>query len=442
MRSLVSNDLSKDVLTLSLLLATAMGGIAFAHGCDTSRDRRNGKGEPEAPTVAAAKGVGSCQGWQRPFQVTPAVFPFESKCLATSKGRIHYFDAGPRDAMRTIVAFHGNPVWSVVFTPLARKAVAAGMRFVAMDYLGYGMSDKPDPSTFDYLISSQSAVAGEFLRALDLRDVTLLVQDGGGPVGLGAAAAQPERVRDLVVINTWFRATPPIADGGTAPQFVFHDWSLDNIVNETYFTATGFNAYAGARGAVRDFGFTAGTPEGEQVRAAFLSPYFEDGAAGRPRGPSVHLPHVRFVQSVLKDRAFFERLESTIGALAAKPVAFHFTEPTAFGALKCDAGPRTRIDLTTPDATRYGAVPLSARRAACPAAYTCSETPPRPFQSTCRGADGKEERYLLASFLQVWRPEAVVRIDDRDVPASEYLALKEPDAILRSIEALEERRRK
>ena len=433
-----SHDGALGSLVAAALLTTV--------GCDNGFKKRvdGGTGKPVPPAASPRpepknpiESQEPCRSWQRPFDVSQSLFPFKSNCLATSKGRIHYFDVGPRDAKRTVVAFHGNPVWSVVFVPLARKAAEAGIRFIAFDSLGYGMSDKPLPTSFDYLVSSQAVVASEVLRTLDVKDATLLLQDGGGPIGLGAAMREPHRVRDLVVVNTWFQETRPIAEGANSKLFVFHDWSLDNIRNEAYFVGTGFNSHAGVRAALRNYGETLDTELGRAIAKAILSPYYVEGDKAAPRSAWVHLPHVRLVQSLIKDAAFFRSLEVGLPSLANKPAAFHFTEPVAFGSLKCDAGPRSRIDFSKPEASLFGAAPLEGTRAACPATYTCSDTPIRPFQSTCRTADFKEDRYLLNAFLRAWNPAAVALVDARDVPGSEYLALAEPDAILKSFVALD-----
>ncbi len=94
----------------------------------------------------------NCDSWQHSFPVDETIFPFNSNCISLTYGRIHYIDLQPvdRKLLRTILAFHGNPVWSIIFAKIASKAFLNGYRFVALDYYGYGMSDKP--ITLIYLI--------------------------------------------------------------------------------------------------------------------------------------------------------------------------------------------------------------------------------------------------------------------------------------------------
>jgi haloalkane dehalogenase len=86
--------------------------------------------------------------------------------------------------------------------------VAAGFRCVAPDYFGFGRSDKPtDPGWYSY--DAHYAAIERFAGGLDLRDVTLVVQDWGGPIGFRLAVEQPDRIARLVVLNTGIGARAP-----------------------------------------------------------------------------------------------------------------------------------------------------------------------------------------------------------------------------------------
>jgi haloalkane dehalogenase len=95
---------------------------------------------------------------------------------------------------------HGNPSWSFLY----RKIVAAlksDFRCVAMDYPGYGMSDAPPG--YGFTPQEHSRVLERFVERLGLRDLTIMVQDWGGPIGLGLAGRRPELVRRLIIGNTF-----------------------------------------------------------------------------------------------------------------------------------------------------------------------------------------------------------------------------------------------
>ena len=382
--------------------------------------------------------IDGCASWQRPFSVDPTLFPFESKCVALTAGRIHYIDVRPANVepSATVLAFHGNPVWNIIFSKLAAQAQANGFRFLALDYLGYGMSDKPDPTRFDYKIRSQASVAAEFIRTLNLTDLFVLVQDGGGPIGLGAAQEEHRRIKGFLIVNTWFTVTQPIVDGSTNENFIFHDWSLDNIVNEKYFLATGFNSFNGASGTVSAWQLDPNSTEGRSLTRLMLAPFFVDGDRSQPISSTVHLPHVRLVQSVLQERDFYSQLETDMPLIRSKPVYFLFADPLAFSALRCDAGPRTRINLNSADAIKYEAKQLNGTRSPCPTSFVCSDRPPKPFQSKCLDRQGDEYWHTLEDFLAVWSKDQIVGIY-KDSPGHEYLSARAPERILSALQQLQ-----
>ena len=115
--------------------------------------------------------------------------------------RIHYVDEGPRGAPPALL-LHGEPTWSYLYRKMIPPLVAAGYRCIAPDYAGFGKSDKPTDDGW-YVIAKHVATVRALIAALDLRRVTLVCQDWGGPIGLLNAVAQPERFARLFVMNTW-----------------------------------------------------------------------------------------------------------------------------------------------------------------------------------------------------------------------------------------------
>jgi cis-3-alkyl-4-acyloxetan-2-one decarboxylase len=128
-------------------------------------------------------------------------FPFEP-CYVDANGvRLHYVDEGPADAPLLLFA-HGNPTWSYMWRRPITALSSRGHRCVAFDHMGFGRSDKP-PQLSAYSLQRHVENAVALIETLELRDVTLVAHDWGGPIGLGALLQGSERLRGLVLMNTW-----------------------------------------------------------------------------------------------------------------------------------------------------------------------------------------------------------------------------------------------
>ncbi|MEZ5226656.1 MAG: alpha/beta fold hydrolase [Acidimicrobiales bacterium] len=112
-------------------------------------------------------------------------------------GQMHHLDIGTGSP---VVFVHGNPSSSAEFVP-AIAELSSSHRCIAVDHLGFGHSDKP--TDWDYLPAHHADNLAALLDALDLRDVTMVVGDWGGPIGLSWVLDHPERVTGLVITNTW-----------------------------------------------------------------------------------------------------------------------------------------------------------------------------------------------------------------------------------------------
>jgi haloalkane dehalogenase len=112
--------------------------------------------------------------------------------------RLHYVDEGRGEP---VVCFHGEPTWAYLYRRMLPPLVAAGRRVICPDYPGFGRSDKPtDRRWYSYDRHVEHVTA--LLAALDLREVTVVVQDWGGPIGLRWAVENAERIARLVILNT------------------------------------------------------------------------------------------------------------------------------------------------------------------------------------------------------------------------------------------------
>lgn len=124
-------------------------------------------------------------------------YPFASRFCAVPAGRMHYIDEGHG---RAIVMVHGNPTWSFLYRNLIKRLQPA-YRCVAMDHIGFGLSDKP--RGWSYLPEDHAANLTALIQGLGLQQITLVVQDWGGPIGLAYAIEHPDTVAGIVILNTW-----------------------------------------------------------------------------------------------------------------------------------------------------------------------------------------------------------------------------------------------
>ena len=135
----------------------------------------------------------STPGW-----LDRAGWPYEARWFPVREGRLHYVDEGAGD---TLVLVHGTPTWSYEW----RHAIAGmrgGHRVVALDHLGFGLSDRPADAGYapeDHArrfraVIEHVAPSGPF---------TLVVHDFGGPIALDWALDHADRLTRLVVVNSW-----------------------------------------------------------------------------------------------------------------------------------------------------------------------------------------------------------------------------------------------
>ncbi|WP_299621721.1 alpha/beta fold hydrolase [uncultured Tateyamaria sp.] len=134
-------------------------------------------------------------------------YPFASNFAQTAMGQMHYLDEGEISNRSTVLALHGNPSWSFLYRALV-KGLSGQRRVVANDHIGFGLSDKPKDEAA-YTLKAHIGNLEALVLKLDLTNITLVMQDWGGPIGLGVAARHPDRIRALVVMNT-FGFYPPV----------------------------------------------------------------------------------------------------------------------------------------------------------------------------------------------------------------------------------------
>jgi len=115
--------------------------------------------------------------------------------------RVHYVDEGPSDGP-PIVFIHGNPTWSYAWRNVVPAVAAAGYRAIAIDLVGLGRSDKPSEMA-DYSVARHVEwIRSALIDVLELRDITFVLQDWGGTVGLRILGQHPDRIARVCLSNT------------------------------------------------------------------------------------------------------------------------------------------------------------------------------------------------------------------------------------------------
>jgi haloalkane dehalogenase len=142
----------------------------------------------------------------RPAWIPDGLYPFDSRYAEVGGARVHYVDEGSGPPL---LLLHGNPTWSFLYRDVI-KGLRDRFRCIAPDLPGFGLS-RP-PAGYGYTPREHAEVIEGLIRELDLKDVTMMVQDWGGPIGFAAATREPERFSRFVVGNTW---AWPKSDPGT-----------------------------------------------------------------------------------------------------------------------------------------------------------------------------------------------------------------------------------
>ena len=115
--------------------------------------------------------------------------------------RLHYVDENAASRGAVFLCLHGEPTWSYLYRRMIPVFAATGARVVAPDLFGFGRSDKPiEDAVYTFAFHRKTLLA--FIERLDLRDITLVVQDWGGLLGLTLPMEMPERFSRLIVMNT------------------------------------------------------------------------------------------------------------------------------------------------------------------------------------------------------------------------------------------------
>lgn len=136
-----------------------------------------------------------------PDAVLGDLYPFQDRYVRLADGTtLHYVEWGGGFRKPTVLLLHGNPTWSFLYRdwirPLSKVA-----RVVAVDHAGFGRSDHPSDPRY-YSLERHIANLEELAAELRLRRVVPVMQDWGGPIGLGYATRHAADIAGLVLLNT------------------------------------------------------------------------------------------------------------------------------------------------------------------------------------------------------------------------------------------------
>jgi haloalkane dehalogenase len=225
-----------------------------------------------------------------PFRIPRELFPVEHRFLDLDGARIHYVDEGSGS---TLLLLHGNPTWSFLY----RKIIAAlkdEYRCVALDFPGYGMSTAAPG--YGFTPREHSQILERFVERLGLTDLAIMVQDWGGPIGLGFAGRRPELVRGFIIGNTW--AWPQ-----HEPRIRAFSWIMGGPIGKAL--TWGFNF-------VPRFFFSRGfaRPVDRDVLDAYLAPWRDRSR----RAPAVIAP-----RQLVAASPYLAEVQASLHTLADRP---------------------------------------------------------------------------------------------------------------------------
>ena len=129
------------------------------------------------------------------------LYPFKHHYIQLQEGKMHYVDEGKGEV---ILFVHGTPTWSFLYRNHIKK-LSENYRCIAIDHLGFGLSEKPE--NLVGTPEQHSENLEEFIQKLQLNNINLVVHDFGGPIGLGWANSHPTLIKRLIIFNTWLWET-------------------------------------------------------------------------------------------------------------------------------------------------------------------------------------------------------------------------------------------
>ncbi len=219
-------------------------------------------------------------------------YPFAHRSFDIDGHQLHYIDEGQGEI---ILFVHGTPSWSFDFRHVI-KAMRSSYRCIAVDHIGFGLSDKPE--VYDYSTLNQSRTLEKFIVEKQLSNITLVVHDFGGPIGLNVAIQHPDIIKRLVILNSWLWSS--IGD----PEFIKLSRILRSPLLPFLYRQLNFSPkYI----LPKSFG-------DKKISGKTLKQYTKPFANSRQRNGAL-----AFARSLLQDQDWFDELWNSKQSISSKP---------------------------------------------------------------------------------------------------------------------------
>ncbi|MEI6894524.1 MAG: alpha/beta fold hydrolase [Colwellia sp.] len=187
------------------------------------------------------------------------LLPFKRNYINRNGHQYHYINEGQGSP---VVMVHGNPSWSFYYRNLVSQ-LSENHQCIVPDHIGCGLSDKPNDTGYDYTLKNRIDDLEALLEHLEVKEnITLVVHDWGGMIGMGYAARYPDRIKRLVILNTGAFHLPK------AKKLPPALWLGRNTFIGTLLVR-GFNAFSGIAAIIG----VKRKPMPKEIRKAYVAPF-------------------------------------------------------------------------------------------------------------------------------------------------------------------------
>jgi len=158
--------------------------------------------------------------------------PWRRRVARIGEHKVHFIDhQDHRD--HAVLLMHGNPTWSYLWRKVIHALSGHPVRIIAPDLVGLGLSSKPRDVGF-HTLADHIQIQTALVRALNVKTLTIVGQDWGGPIVSGVGYNLSDRLHGIVYGNTG--VLPPKHFKATA----FHQFSHTPVVSDLVFRSTLF----------------------------------------------------------------------------------------------------------------------------------------------------------------------------------------------------------